>query len=230
MKCLILILALAALSIDSVTANDYQTGGKIFAERCAICHGGDGLGEGFLALAVPDYPNTNLRKDISAADLKSIEAVIRDGGVGDDGSVYSPPWRDELGDDEITVVAKFVLALRESPDSALAALNKDHSASKVAGESGIDAGRLVYKTRCVLCHGESGLGDGKMSKIVKSPPPFNLTLSIAPDAYLKMIVENGGEPLGRSMQMPPWRDELSAGDIQNVITYIKTLRKNAATE
>ena len=87
-----------------------------------------------------------------------------------------------------------------------------------------DSGRRIYESRCALCHGKSGLGDGRMAKIVKAPPPYNLTLSVMPDDYLKAIITRGGEAMGRSPQMPPWRDELSNAEIDQVMAYIKSFR------
>ena len=89
----------------------------------------------------------------------------------------------------------------------------------------ISHGAATYQARCVLCHGTIGLGDGRMSKIIKEPPPYNLTLSRAPDEYLKQIILLGGEPMGRSKHMPPWVNELSEVQVESVILYIKSLRK-----
>ena len=63
-----------------------------------------------------------------------------------------------------------------------------------------------------------------MSKIIKNPPPYNLTLSALPDKYLKQIITQGGRAVGRSYQMPPWKDELSEEEVDSAIIYIKTLR------
>jgi cytochrome c oxidase cbb3-type subunit 3 len=64
-----------------------------------------------------------------------------------------------------------------------------------------------------------------MARIIKSPPPFNLTLSRAPDDYLHDIIYKGGEKMGRSPRMPPWGGDLSDAEIDSVVMYIKTLRQ-----
>jgi cytochrome c oxidase cbb3-type subunit 3 len=82
----------------------------------------------------------------------------------------------------------------------------------------------VYETRRVLCHGEKGLGDGRMSKVIKTPPPYNLTLSRLPKSYLMDIVSKGGAQMQRSPQMPPWGEQLSPSEINSVVDYIMQLR------
>ena len=88
----------------------------------------------------------------------------------------------------------------------------------------LELGRIVFKNRCVLCHGEHGYGDVKLSKVIKNPPPYNLTTSVVPDKYLQMIIEQGGQAVGRSKHMPPWGNELTETEIRAVILYVKQLR------
>ena len=84
----------------------------------------------------------------------------------------------------------------------------------------LQTGFRVFNERCVLWHGEK-------IKVLKDPPPADLTKSIVPDEYLQLIIAEGGEAVGRSIYMPPWKDELSNEDIRSVIFYIKTFQKNA---
>ena len=64
-----------------------------------------------------------------------------------------------------------------------------------------------------------------MSRIIKNPPPFNLTLSRADDKYLSDIIHKGGEQMQRSPRMPPFGDDLTEPEITSAILYIKTLRQ-----
>ncbi len=81
-------------------------------------------------------------------------------------------------------------------------------------------GGQVYKTYCVLCHGENGAGDGPLSVVHDG-----LTLKInkqSPEFYEK-IVTGGGEAVGRSAFMPTWQDELSEEQIDDVVMYLSML-------
>jgi len=206
----------------SLFAKDVSQGGKdgaqLFSERCVLCHGSQGMGEGPLAMSLKDYPSTNLLHSILLQTRQNVMDIIRNGS----GATYlMPPWKNELNDLEIEEVTDFVMLLRSEPASALGQL----SALESHKQKSISDGQKIYRIRCVLCHGNEGLGDGRMKKVVKNPPPFNLTLSQMPRAYLKEIITKGGEPLARSYQMPPWGDQLTSKEIDAVVDYIMTLRK-----
>lgn len=85
-------------------------------------------------------------------------------------------------------------------------------------------GQQIFQQRCVLCHGVNGEGDGRMAKVIKEPPPFDLTASRIPDEYMKDIIAKGSEAMGRSKHMPPWGDSLTEVQIEAVMLYIKALR------
>jgi cytochrome c oxidase cbb3-type subunit 3 len=63
-----------------------------------------------------------------------------------------------------------------------------------------------------------------MAKVLKDPPPFNLTQSVLPKEYLTLIITKGGAELKRSGKMPPWGDQLNALEIEAVADYIISLR------
>lgn len=83
----------------------------------------------------------------------------------------------------------------------------------------------IYRANCVLCHGEKGLGDGRMAKVITAPPPANLTKSRRSKAYMKKIITYGGGIMGRSPQMPVWGQELDEQQIKAVVDYIYRLRE-----
>jgi len=136
-------------------------------------------------------------------------------------SKFMPPMGDALTWTEMESVVDFVMTMRENPKQA-----RELASAVVANtKSSLREGITIFETRCALCHGISGEGNGRMSKIIKTPPPYDLTKSIVPDPYLKMIIEKGGAGVGRSAQMPPWSDQLTNNQVDSVILYIKTLRE-----
>ncbi len=84
-------------------------------------------------------------------------------------------------------------------------------------------GKIVYQSYCVLCHGVSGLGDGRAAKI-HNPKPSNLTASLLPKEYLTMIIRKGGEAMGRSPTMPPWGEQLTDEQVRDLINFLVTIR------
>lgn len=85
-------------------------------------------------------------------------------------------------------------------------------------------GSIVFRTYCVLCHGADGRGDGRAAKLY-TPRPANLTVSPFGDAYKEMIIRGGGASVGRSSFMPPWGGELSEEQIQDLVIFLRELRK-----
>ncbi|WP_435276842.1 c-type cytochrome [Psychrobium sp. nBUS_13] len=148
-----------------------ECGIKVFKERCALCHGALGLGEGALPLSLSNYPNTNLLSEkTKGLARQEILRIITNGGILDEISSETPPWHDEFTCLEIDSVVAFVTALKAQPNAFLQRLQ--HDAAKLSPS--LKRGRQVYKSRCVLCHGVNADGQGKMAKIIKLPPPFNL--------------------------------------------------------
>ena len=196
-------------------------GAQVFHYRCALCHGNDGLGEGILSLSIKDYPNTNLLQAKFGKDKSSLERMIRKGGKLDKVNDEMPPWENELTEREIHSVVMFTGLLHRDLDVALVMLRQQ--AKNIIPSERI--GRAIFLGRCALCHGKQGKGDGKMARIIKDPPPFNLTLSRIDGKYLRDIIAKGGEAMGRSPRMPPWGTDLSDKEIDSIIMYLKTLRR-----
>lgn len=195
-------------------------GAAVFQERCSLCHGSDGLGEGILSLSIQGYPNTNLTEVKHAKGLEGIREITAQGVSKPDGGKDMPPFADELTLTQIDSVAMFVDLLRRDLDAAIKVARESAANTKPS----LRIGRAVYLGRCKLCHGTEGLGDGKLSRVIKTPPPYNLTRSRLKDSALRNIISKGGEAVGRSPKMPVWEGDLSAPEIDSVIMYIKTLR------
>ena len=89
-------------------------------------------------------------------------------------------------------------------------------------------GKAVYDKWCAGCHGDTGAGDGYGSKTML-PHPRDFTKAvfkirttasgeIPTDDDLRHIIEVGMP----GTAMPEWKSRLSAGDINSVISYIKS--------
>lgn len=78
-------------------------------------------------------------------------------------------------------------------------------------------GAIVYKTYCVLCHGNDGRGGARMTKLHGG---LQLEIGKQPSDYYERIIRVGGEAVGRSEFMPTWDDELSDEQISDVVAYL----------
>lgn len=89
-----------------------------------------------------------------------------------------------------------------------------------------DAGKAIFETNCVVCHGTEGHGDGPSAEAL-DPKPADLSdsamMSSMADGYLYWRVTEGGviEPFNSAM--PPWKAVLNEDQTWQVITYIRTL-------
>jgi len=86
------------------------------------------------------------------------------------------------------------------------------------------AGKAKYDMLCASCHGATGHGDGVASAAL-NPKPRDLTASTKSDAELKGVIKNGGASAGLSPSMPAWGAMLQEADIDNVIAYVRSLKK-----
>jgi mono/diheme cytochrome c family protein len=89
----------------------------------------------------------------------------------------------------------------------------------------IAAGKQIFQQICTPCHGPEGRGDGPAS-VSLDPKPRNLTdpAYMAPlnDRYLFELISRGGVAVGKSNQMPA-QSALSAQDLRNVVSFVRTL-------
>lgn len=84
---------------------------------------------------------------------------------------------------------------------------------------GQQTGEATYKAKCAMCHGPDGTGNtpvGKSMKVrsLKSPEDIKAT-----DAELFKQTKSG---VGK---MQGYAGKLTDGQIQDVVTYIRTLQK-----
>jgi len=214
----LLTLTTLCLLLSVVNAEDsvVQKGARIYLERCSLCHGSKALGEGPMAILVNDYPDPRLNK--VQASRQSLRHIVEHGSRPDTSSPYSPPWQDELDESQIKSITAFIELLRDDFETGTALI-----ASVDLPPDLID-GRKIFRARCEGCHGVTGEGNGRLSRVITDPPPSNLTLSKLSYADTIAMISAGGEALGRSPRMPPWGQELLAAELVSIVDYLKTLR------
>lgn len=208
------------LSQDDNVKPSLERGAKVFVERCALCHGSEGRGDGVIPRKIKSYPSTNLHNAKYSQSRESVLKISIYGGSTGEMSNFMPPMGNDLTWTQLHSVVDFIMLLRKDAKSAKLVMDKLENSDQVSTRIGQD----IFKNRCALCHGNFGEGDGRMAKVIKNPPPFDLTASRMPQPYLHSIISVGGEAMGRSVQMPPWKDELSTSEIDSVIQYIISIR------
>ena len=88
----------------------------------------------------------------------------------------------------------------------------------------------VFKTRCVMCHGESGKGDGAASAAL-NPKPRNYTdaewQKSVTDEQIKKTITGGGAAVGKSPIMPAQPDLANKPEVLDGL--VKIIRGFAAS-
>ena len=88
-------------------------------------------------------------------------------------------------------------------------------------------GSLVFFNYCVTCHGPNADGKGRAARLY-DPPPANLRKSDKNVAYMRLIIRRGGGAMGRSPFMPPWGEELTDEQIDDVTAYLQSINDRQA--
>jgi mono/diheme cytochrome c family protein len=96
----------------------------------------------------------------------------------------------------------------------------------------INQGRFMYETYCLVCHGQTGRGDGPISSA--SGGPFfgvrslvNDTIARRTDGYIYAVIVSG-QVMGRGL-MPVYGDKVRGTDRWDLVNYVRTLQAEAKT-
>ena len=181
----------------------FATGPKGLAKDRWLCW--------FTIIRIPG--SNRVTTPVTQCDVLSKMAVIRKPP-----ELLSPPWKDELSDADIEAVTEFIDVLRYDFNYATQLL------ASVEISPGKFDGKKIYRARCETCHGASGKGDGRMSRIVRNPSPADLTRSTLSHDQTIAIVSSGGRAQGRSERMPPWGQELLYAELVSVVNYLESIR------
>jgi mono/diheme cytochrome c family protein len=92
-----------------------------------------------------------------------------------------------------------------------------------AQNTAVDDPAEVFKTRCVMCHGESGKGDG-IAAAALNPKPRNYTdkewQKTVTDEQIKKTIVGGGASVGKSAIMPAQADLASKPEVLDGLVKI----------
>jgi mono/diheme cytochrome c family protein len=81
------------------------------------------------------------------------------------------------------------------------------------------AGNDLYRAKCVACHGADGSGDTPMGKKFKIRDLGSADVQKQSDEELQNIIAKGKPP------MPGFDKTLDAARIQQLVAYVRTLKK-----
>ncbi|MCO2253802.1 cytochrome-c oxidase, cbb3-type subunit III [Pseudomonas aeruginosa] len=184
----------AAMPIEEV-AKDPQAvkmGGRLFASNCSICHGSDAKG----AYGFPNLTDADWRWGGEPETIKTTIMAGRHAAM--------PAWGEVIGEEGVKNVAAFVLTQmdgRKLPEGA---------------KADIEAGKQVFATTCVACHGPEGKGTPAMgAPDLTHPGAFIYGSSFA---QLQQTIR-----YGRQGVMPAQQEHLGNDKVHLLAAYVYSL-------
>ncbi len=181
-------------TVETVAADPkaLKMGQRLFANYCAQCHGSDARGSyGFPNLADNDW--------LYGGDPAAIKHSITHGRAG-----QMPAWGPVMGDEKTAQVTAYVQSL----------------AGQDADATQADAGKAVYGTYCIACHG----AEGKGNPIFGAPDLTNgIWLYGGSESQIRRSIANG-----RQGQMPAHKDLLDEARIHLISAYVYSLSQTTA--
>jgi mono/diheme cytochrome c family protein len=125
-----------------------------------------------------------------------------------------------------------LVACKQEPSSSNAAPATEKPAQPAAAPADalspavIAEAKEVFGSRCQVCHGPAGAGDGPASAGL-TPPPRNFQdaswQQAVSDDHIEKIISYGGAAVGRSAAMPPNPDLADKPVVKGLRAHIRTL-------
>jgi mono/diheme cytochrome c family protein len=224
--------AIAPPSIQ--TADALAPGRTVYDRHCSSCHGLNGDGKGLLATSLHPQPRDFTRglfryRSTPTGQLPTDEDLLRTITVGLPGSMM-PAWEPFLNVTERQAVVAYLkhFSPRFTTDTPRDILPLP-SPPAVTAERITQGGKLYRESGCGSCHGDTGKGDGRAGKDLKSAEgdfivPRDLTNKWSlhgghtpQDLFQRLSTGMDGSP------MASYGDVFSPTDLWNLVFYILSL-------
>ncbi len=91
--------------------------------------------------------------------------------------------------------------------------------STVAPAFAQSAGAEIYKAKCQMCHGATGMADAGAGKALKVKPATDPEVKKMSEAQMIAATKDG---MGK---MQPFKDKLTEAQIKDAVSYFRTFAK-----
>ena len=221
-------------------AQQLEAGQTIYTERCQVCHGVEGDGNGPAAVNMDPRPRDFRRgwykiRTTASGQLPTDDDLFQVIANGMPGTTM-PAWIGVLTAEEIRAVATYIKTFsgrfeRETPAMAEAGPKIETSPESITRGQELFLG---VEAECVKCHGEMGRGDGPSADELTEDAygdvivPADLTMpwlfrggGVVDNIYMRLKTGLTGSP------MPSYADVLSDEDIWHLANYVDSLGPDA---
>jgi mono/diheme cytochrome c family protein len=208
-------------------------GMQVFQAYCVACHGTAGTGNGPMASAlVRDFGirPSDLTAPKFMTEKKSdeqLKVAVKGGGKAVHRSSFMPAWGQSLTEHQVGDLVAYIRELQIGTADIEATIPN-------LGDR-MELGRVLYTTRCQVCHGMEGKGDGPFMLGIQtgemaikgvsvpdmSTPGF---FSDSTDKQLAELIQNGSKHAGVGLQSSTWWDrKLQPEEVEDLILYLRAL-------
>ena len=175
-----------------------ETGGAIYQEDCAACHGEQGQGQ--------VGPALNSKELLQTTADEVLSGLIRTGVPG----TVMPAWGQAFGgpltDEQVSQVVASIRAWEPAAPEIV----------PVSVEPDPVRGATIFAETCFICHGENGAGTERAPRL--NDPA---TLRDFDDTWYRNTISHGRPAQG----MPTWGTVLSPAQIDDVVALISAWRE-----
>ena len=122
----------------------------------------------------------------------------------------------------LMVTGAGALAQAPAPPKEVPAEAKKMKAAVPSSPAAIEAGKQLYAKYCRFCHGDTGLGDGRLAP--KNSKPSDLTdkewTRGSSEGEIFWVIQNGAPP---EYQMKGLKGKVSDTDTWNLVHFVRSL-------
>jgi cbb3-type cytochrome oxidase cytochrome c subunit/cytochrome c553 len=219
-----------AKSLKMPHATDIMRGRVVYLQRCWMCHGDAGQGEGPDGQHLSPPPANFTDPDVKTIpDYEFFWKVSY--GLG---NAAMPQWHLLLSEEDRWAAIKYLKQTFVNPseptevdDNPPVEYQALDPAPFAPTADAIERGKSTYETLCAECHGPKAKGDGPYGAQLK-PPPANLTEDPALTAdegwwYWRVDLGVVGDKNTHPTAMPAWRLILTEQQKWEVVWYARNL-------
>ncbi|MBI3582171.1 MAG: cbb3-type cytochrome c oxidase subunit II [Nitrospinae bacterium] len=231
----------ASMTSQADSAEQLALGSKVYARRCAGCHGAKGDGKGqsapFLDVKPRDFTSGVFKfHSTPGADAlptdQDLYVTITHGLWG----TPMPPWY-VLSSQQRVAVVKYVKTFSKAWKGRTAAEPIAVTPEPAVSENSLRHGGQVFTDNCAMCHGDTGRGDGPAADDLTDkwgfhvrPADFTLPAGVVggvklghdgPHIFKTAMNGVGGTP------MPVFAETLAPQDVWDVAHFVQSIRIEA---
>ncbi len=204
---------------------DSETGRRLYAENCSVCHGDDGRGARWTQTNLKPPPrNFTLPGTVDQLSRSYMLDVVRYGKA----DTAMPGFATQLKDADVANVVDYVrqafmkqdadITAHQSGSTPVSGLDMEAPLPKgLIGD--VSRGEAYYRQNCVACHGEQGDGKGPRAYFIL-PKPRNFHHLSARHTLNRPTLFAAIAQGSRGTDMPAWEKVLSGQQIADVAEYL----------